>query len=451
MNRSLAKTNAPRFSNRYLLHLIVPLLISNLLASAVGIIDTVMISSLGDASVSGVSMVNQINHLLLNIFAALATGGAVVTSQLLGEGNRDTAEKSAKQLIFSGLVISLLISLVFVLFSDEILHLCYPKLETETEKAAQTYLFVTAFSYPFMAVENCCGALFRSFGKSGYCMYSSFFCNIVNIVGNSLLIYVLNWGVTGAAIATVAGRGFAMLLMLIWMAGKKSPVRVRLFERFVPDFGLIKRILTIGIPSGIENGIFQLGRLLVMSIIAQYDLVNTTANAVANDLDSFGCIFGAAMNLAVITVIGQCVGAHDFDGVKYYAKKLLLIEYIVGFFFYMSTVVFFPQIATWYHLNAETTSLARLLVTLHNCIGMVLWPLAFTVPNFLRAANDVRFTMIVSVTSMIVCRLGIGYFLHIRYQMGALGVWYAMIIDWVCRLAFFVTRFLRGTWKKYCT
>mgnify|MGYP002518730798 CR=1 FL=1 len=440
-----------KFSNTYLAKLIIPLVISTLLASAVGIIDTLMISGLGEASVSGVSMVNQINLLLINIFAALATGGAVVTSQLLGAKRVDTANKSAKQLIFSGLVISLVIAAVFILLSDEILRLCYPKLEKETEKAAQTYLFITAFSYPFLAVENCCGALFRSFGKSGYCMYSSLFCNIVNIIGNALLIYVVRIGVAGAAIATVAGRMFGMILMLIWISSKRSPVRLNFFEKFRPDSALIRRILTIGIPSGIENGIFQLGRLLVMSIISQYTLVDTTANAVANDLDTFGCVFGASMNLAVITIIGQCVGAHDFDGVKYYAKKLLLIEYGIGFFFYASTLVFIGPITGWYHLDADTAALTRTLVFLHNGIAMFIWPLAFTVPNFLRAANDVKFTMVVSIASMLICRVGISYFLHTYYHLGALGVWYGMIIDWVCRLSFFCTRFLRGSWKKFCT
>ena len=439
-----------KFSNSYLAKLIAPLVVSTLLASAVGIIDTLMISGLGEASVSGVSMVNQINLLLINIFAALATGGAVVTSQLLGAKREETAHKSAKQLIFAGLVISLVIAAVFIVFSDEILCLCYPKLETETEKAAQTYLFITAFSYPFLAVENCCGALFRSFGKSGYCMYSSLFCNIVNIIGTAYLIYVLNIGVAGAAIATVAGRRFGMVLMLIWISGKKSPIRLKFFERFRPDAGLIRRILTIGIPSGIENGIFQLGRLLVMSIISQYSLVHTTANDVANDLDTFGCVFGASMNLAAITIIGQCVGAHDFDGVKYYAKKLLAIEYFVGFFFYASTIVFITPILSWYHLDGDTAALTRTLVTMHNGIGMLIWPLAFTVPNILRAANEVKFTMIVSVTSMLVCRVGISYFLHTQYHLGALGVWYGMIIDWICRLSFFVVRFLRGSWKKFC-
>ena len=440
-----------KFSNAYLARLIGPLVVSTLLASAVGIIDTLMISGLGEASVSGVSMVNQINLLLINIFAALATGGAVVTSQLLGAKRVETAEKSAKQLIFSGLVISLLIAVVFILLSDEILRLCYPKLETETEKAARIYLFVTAFSYPFLAVENCCGALFRSFGKSGYCMYSSLFCNIVNIIGNAVLIYVFDIGVAGAAIATVAGRMFGMILMLIWISGKQSPIRLNFFERFRPDAALIRRILSIGIPSGIENGIFQLGRLLVMSIISQYTLVDTTANAVANDLDTFGCVFGASMNLAVITIIGQCVGAHDFDGVKYYAKKLLLIEYGIGFFFYASTIVFIQPIMSWYHLDPATAALTRTLVILHNGIGMLIWPLAFTVPNFLRAANDVKFTMIVSITSMLICRVGISYFLHTSYHLGALGVWYGMIIDWICRLSFFCIRFLRGSWKKFCT
>ena len=440
-----------KFSNRYLAELIIPLVISTLLANAVGMIDTLMISSLSEACVSGVSLVDQISILLINILAALATGGAVVTSQLLGAQKNDTAQKSAKQLIFSGFAISLLFGLVCIIFNDAIISLCFSKLDTETNAAAVTYLFITAFSYPFIAVENCCGALFRSFGKSNYCMFSSLICNIVNITGNALTIYVLDMGVAGAAISTVAGRFVGMLLMLIWISGEKSPVKVKIFERFVPDFRLIVRILKIGIPSGLENGVFQLGRLLVVSLIAEYDLTQTTANAVANNLDSFGVIFGAAMNLAVITLIGQCVGAQDFDGIYYYAKKLFAIQYCIGSLFYFSTIIFINPILGWYNLDPQTAELARTLVFIHNGIGAFLWPLSFTLPNFLRAANDVKFTMVVSVASMIICRIGLSYLLHFTLHLGAIGVWIGMIVDWIFRLIFFVVRFFNGTWKKYCT
>ena len=440
------------FSNRYLVHLIIPLAVSTLLASTVGIADTLMISSaLDKASVSGVSLVDQITVLIINIFAALATGGAVVTSQFLGAERYEKAEESAKQLLLSAGVVSVLIGAAFVVFCRNILNLCYPEIDAETNRAAVTYLFITAFSYPFIAVENCCGALFRSFGKSNYCMYSAIVCNIVNIVGNALTIYVFKWGITGAAISTTFGRFIGMALMLIWISSKNSPVRINIFKRIIPDFGMIKKILGIGIPSGLENGIFQLGRLLVVTIIANYGLIQTTANAVANNLDAFGCIFGSSMNLAVITVIGQCVGAHDFEGVKYYAKKLLAIEYIIGALFYSSTLVFITPILGWYNLDAETAQLTRTLVFIHNGIGMFLWPLSFTLPNFLRAANDVRFAMTVSVVSMILCRLGLSYFFHYTFGMGALGVWIAMVVDWIFRISFFVFRFLSGKWKKYCT
>ncbi len=439
------------FSNKYLARLIVPLVISTLLASTVGIADTLMISSLGKACVSGVSLVDQITILIINIFAALATGGAVVTSQFLGAKKYDSAQTSAKQLLLSGTFVSLIIAVVFVVFSKTIISLCFSELDDATNNAAVTYLFITGMSYPFIAVENCCGALFRSFGKSNYCMYSSFVCNIVNIVGNAVAIYVLKWGVAGAAISTTVGRFVGMMLMLIWISGKNSPVKIDLFSYIKPDFRMIRRILGIGIPSGLENGVFQFGRLLVVRIISYYGIVQTTANAVANNLDSFGCIFGSSMNLAVITVIGQCVGAHDFAAVKYYAKKLLAIEYCIGTLFYLSTLVFITPILGWYNLDAETASLTRTLVFIHNGIGMFLWPLSFTVPNFLRAANDVKYAMIVSVTSMIVCRLGISYFLHFAYGMGALGVWIGMVVDWIFRLSFFVTRFISGKWKKYCT
>ena len=440
-----------RFSNKYLAKLIAPLVISTLLSSSVGIIDTLMISSLRESCISGVSLVDQINILILNVFAALATGGAVVTSQLIGAEDEKSASKSAKMLIFSALAISLVIATIGIFFSKGIINLCFSKLDKATHDAALTYFLVTAFSYPIIAVDSCCGALFRSFGKSNYCMYSALLCNLVNIAGNAIAIYVLEWGVFGAAISTLIGRLAGMLITLFWISSKKSPIRIKLFSKFTPDFKMIGRILRIGIPSGFENSFFQLGRLLVVSLIAEYGLVHTTANAMANHLDTFGCIFGSSMNLAVITVIGQCVGARDFDGVKYYAKKLLLIQYAIGSLFYLSTIVFINPILSWFSLDSATTELTRTLVIIHNGSGMFLWPLAFTLPNCLRAANDVRFTMIVSICSMIVCRLGLSYYLHFAFDLGALGVWIAMVVDWICRLSFFVVRFVRAGWKKHCS
>ena len=438
------------FSNKYLAKLIFPLVISTILATAVGIIDTLMISSLSQACVSGVSLVDQLNLLIINVFSALSTGGAVVTSQLIGAKNTKDAQKSAKLLIVSAFAISLVITAFCTIFSSFLIDVCYPKLDSETRSAATTYLLVTAFSYPFMAVDFCCGALFRSFGKSSYCMFTALICNIVNVIGNAYTIYVLDWEVFGAALSTLFARMVSMIIMLIWITSKKSPVRIKLFEKFVPDFKMIRRILGIGVPAGLENSFFQLGRLLVVTIISGYGLVHTTANAVANHLDTFGCIFGSSMNLAVITIIGQCVGARDFDGVRYYAKKLLLIQYAIGSLFYLSTIVFIDPILGWFHLDEATHELTKILVLIHNGTGMFLWPPAFTLPNYLRAANDVRFTMIVAISSMIVCRLGLSYFFHFTFSLGALGVWIAMVADWICRLAFFVTRFYSGRWKEHC-
>lgn len=439
-----------KFSNKYLAKLIYPLVISTILSTAVGIIDTLMISSLSQACVSGVSLVDQITLLIINVFSALSTGGAVVTSQLIGAQRHKDAQKSAKLLIVSGLAISIVITAFCTIFSSFLIDICYPSLDAETRTAATTYLLVTAFAYPFMAVDFCCGALFRSFGKSSYCMFTALVCNIVNIIGNAYTIYVLDWGVFGAALSTLIARIVSMVIMLVWITSKKSPIKIKLIEKFVPDFKMIGRILSIGIPAGLENSFFQFGRLLVVTIISAYGLVETTANAVANHLDTFGCIFGSSMNLAVITIIGQCVGAHDFDGVKYYSKKLLLLQYAIGSFFYLSTIVFIDPILGWFNLDEATHELTRILVLIHNGTGMLLWPLAFTLPNYLRAANDVRFTMIVAICSMAVCRIGLSYFFHLVFNLGALGVWIAMVVDWICRVIFFATRFYSGKWKKYC-
>ena len=211
---------------------------------------------------------------------------------------------------------------------------------------------------------------------------------------------------------------------------------------------MIHKIFYIGIPSGIENGIFQLGRVIVVSIIAGFGTVQIAANGVANSLDSMGCIVGQAMNLAMITVIGRCVGAGDSGQVRYYTKKLLKITYLCTFMVNSVILLCLSWILKCYGLSPETTQLSYILVMIHNGMAMFLWPASFVLPNMLRACNDVRFTMVLSIFSMFVFRIGFSYIIGVNMGYGAIGVWIAMVLDWIFRVICFVGRYLSGHWLK---
>ena len=306
----------------------------------------------------------------------------------------------------------------------------------------------TAFSYTFLAVYNACAAIFRSSGNAKITMYMSFVMNVINLTLNALFIFAMHMGTFGAGLASLIARASVAVIIFIFLTSPQNEVYVDIKKKikFVPD--MVKNILRIGIPGGFENSLFQLGRVLVVSIISVFGTVQIAANAVANNLDALGCIPGQAMGLAMITVVGRCVGARDNEQTVYYIKKLLLITYIMGGIVNGSIILGMPLLFKLYNLSGETLTLARILVSIHNGFAILLWPSAFVLPHALRAASDVKFTMIVSIFSMAAFRIVFSIILGIHYNMGAIGVWIAMVMDWIFRVTLFVFRAVSGKWKE---
>ncbi|MDO4285887.1 MAG: MATE family efflux transporter [Eubacteriales bacterium] len=439
---------APLFTGKELWRLIWPLLVEQTLAVTVGMADTMMVSRAGEAAISGVSLVDMINVLIINLFAALATGGAVVVSQYLGAKSRERAERGAGQLVLLSAILGLSVGMLCFFLAAPMVGTVYSGLTADVFEASVTYLKITAISYPFLALYNAGAAIFRSMGNSRISMQVSILMNLVNIVGNAVGVLVLNLGVAGVAWPSVVSRTLAAALILWCAAGEKNLLRLRPSNLRRIDGVMARRILTIGIPSAFENSLFQAGRILVVSIITAFGTVQITANAVANNLDGMFCIPGQAIGLAMIAVIGRCIGAGEQRQAIRYTRLLTGMAYAAMGVTGALMLGFLPQVLGFYVLSGETLALAELLVRIHCGCGMVLWPLAFVLPNSLRAAGDVRFTMIVSIVSMAIWRIGFSYFLGLSLGMGAIGVWIAMIIDWVCRTICFVWRFASGAWKK---
>ena len=437
------------FSDKAIYQLIVPLIIEQILAVTVGMADIMMISVAGEAAVSGVSLVDMINVLIINIFAALATGGAVVSAQFIGKKDREKACLSAYQLLLITIIISVLVMVIILLFKRPILRLLFGEIETDVMENAIIYLNITAVSYPFLAIYNSCSALFRSMGNSRVSMLLSFLMNVINIGGNAFFIFLLHFGIAGVAIPSLISRFLASIIILYLICNTKNQIYIEPKVRIKLDSAMIKKILHIGIPNGLENGLFQLGRVLVVGIIASFGTVQIAANAVANNVDSMGCIPGQAISLAMITVIGQCIGAGDYKQVEYYTKKLMKISYAFTSSINAIIICILPFLLAVYHLSSDTLELAKILIWIHSGCAIFLWPASFTFPNALRAANDVKFTMIASIASMWIFRIVTSYILGKYMEMGAIGVWIGMILDWIFRIICFTCRYHSGKWKLH--
>ena len=360
-----AKTVGTLFPGNDLKKLIFPLIIEQILAVSVGMVDTMMVSSAGEAATSGVSLVDIINVLIINIFAAVATGGAVVASQLSGTGRRkDRACQSADQLILVTGVVALVIMTLSILFRWQILNLIYKGVTEEVMKNAVIYLTISAISYPFLAVYNSCAALFRSMGNSKISMQASIIMNVINVIGDALFIFGFHWSVAGAAGASLISRMTACFILMWRLRDPKLDIRIGTTKGV--NMRMVKQILHIGIPNGIENSIFQLGRVLTVSIIAMFGTTQIAANAIANNLDSMGVLPGTAMSLAIITVIGRCVGAGDFEQAEYYAKKMMKLTYVINGICCLVVILTMPVTLRLYGVSGETRHLGAVLALIHN-------------------------------------------------------------------------------------
>ena len=413
------------FSNRDLKKMIIPLIIEQVLALTIGIFDTMMVSQCGQSAVSGVSIVDGLNVLIINIFSALATGGAVVCSQYIGKKDEKMACHSAKQLLFTILGLSLVIMVLCMIFNGNLLNLIFGHIESDVMAYARTYFFFSALSYPFIGLFNGGAALFRSMGNSKVAMTNSFYMNIGNIVLNYFFIFILN-----------------MLL------NKEHIVHIDTYLKYKFDFSTVKRILKIGIPNGLENGMFQMGKILVQRLVSTFGTAAIAAHAVAFSLTSIAVVPGMALGLAILTVVGQCIGANDYQQAKYYTKKLMIIAYISTIISAGILLVGVRYILRFYALPQATANLAVSMVSLHCVFDFFVWPMAFSFPNALRAANDATFTMIVSTFSMWTFRFALSYVFALYLHMGVIGVWWAMIVDWIFRSICFMIRYKSNKWMN---
>lgn len=436
-----------RFTNKQLCKLIIPLVIEQLLNVTVGLADSVMVASVGEAAVSGVSLVDTIMVLIINIFAALATGGAVVAGQYIGQKRIGHACKATDQLILFITILSVGVTAVVYAGQNLILYGIFGKIEADVMANARTYLLIVTASIPFIALYNGGAAIYRATGNSKISMETSLLMNFINIAGNGILIYGAGMGTEGAAIPTLISRMTAAIIMIMLLRRENQQIHMsqKIMWRF--DRPIIHKILHIGVPNGLENSMFQLGKILVLSLVATFGTASIAANAVSNTVATFQVLPGTATGFAILTVVAQCTGAGDYGQVKYYTKKLLTAVYAAMIVINIIVYMLLPVIIRGYHLQPETAAMAKQILTYHALCACIIWPMSFSLPNTLRAANDVKVTMWISIFSMWFFRIVFSYILGKYAGWGVFGVWVAMTIDWLFRAICFTVRYKRGKWQ----
>lgn len=436
------------FSGKDLAKLIFPLVIELMLTLLVGMIDSVMVSSAGEAAVSGVSLVDTVFQLLIYIFSAFGTGGAVVAGQYLGAGQKDHAKETAQQLVWFSAFSSIAIMGMVYLIRGFLLGHVYGAITQEVHWNANRYLMIVGLSIPALSIYESGAAIFRTMGNSRITMMLSAVMNIVNICGNAILIYGVGMGTAGAATATVVARYTAAVIMILLLLRTNQPLYLERTLKYIPDGNKIRRILQIGVPNGIENGLFQVGKIILAGLFTRFGTSAITANAVCLTISGIQVIPGSAISLAATTVIARCVGAGDEKQVRFYNRLLLGISYITMIVFCGAFWFGLPAILPLYHLSGQTAVLTTKMVLVHTLGAIIIWPLTFVLPSSMRAAGDVRFAMITSAVSMFVFRLGAAYLFALNWGMEALGIWYAMLCDWGFRAIIFSLRWICGGWKN---
>ena len=436
------------YSNQSLRRMLLPLVIEQVLVMLVGMVDTVMVSDAGEAAVSGVALVDMVNYLIITVMAALTTGGAVLISQYLGSEQPEQAAFSAGQLVRISGLFSLVIAAVCLVFRQSILRLLFGAVEPDVMETALTYFVITACSFPCLGLYEAGAALYRVLGRTSVTMYISLGMNLINIVGDYIGVQILHAGVAGVAVPTLLSRAFAAAVMTILAFRPGKAVCLRWESILSRDNAMMRRTLRIAVPGGVENGLFALGKVLVVSIVSNFGTAQIAANGVANSISQIAVMVVNAVNLAIVPVVGQCMGAGDCQQAEHYTKKLMGISYLSLLILGLGVCLLLPWILPFYHLEEDTLHLASTLIVIHNLFALALHPTAFNLPNSLRAAGDVHYTMVVGVLSMIVFRLGGAFLLGVILHLGVLGVWVAMGLDWLARSAASGVRYRTKQWQN---
>lgn len=437
------------FTNRMIRNLLIPVVLEQLLNSIMGTADTMMVSNVGSAAISAVALVDSINVLVIQAFSALAAGGAIVCAQYIGQRNKEKANESARQVLFIITAISAAVSLICLVFQKPLLRLIFGSVEAEVMRASETYFFYTALSFPFIAAYDSAASIFRAQDNTKGPMLISMISNVMNIAGNAVMIWGFHMGVAGAALSTLISRVFCAVVVLIQLRKDRQEIVVRDYIRIRPNWSMIKRILVIGIPSGVENSMFQLGKLAIQSTVSTLGTAAIAAQAMTNILENLNGIAAIGVGVGLMTIVGQCLGAGRQDEAVYYIKKLCVIAEVIIIISCLGVFALTKPITILGGMEKESADMCFHMMMWITIVKPLVWIMAFIPGYGLRAAGDVKFSMITSCCTMWVCRFCLCVFLIRRLGVGPMGVWIGMFADWTVRSIIFTWRFHSRKWLQH--
>jgi len=436
------------FDHKALRTLLIPVILEQLLNSLMGMVDTMMVSNVSSAAISAVSLVDSVNNLLIQIFSALAAGATIICAQYLGKKDTEGANRAARQVFLSILVISTVVTVVSVLFREPLLALIFGKVEPEVMRDSLDYFLLTALSYPFMALFSAGSAFYRAGGNSRFPMMVSVISNIGNVVGNALFLFVFDMGVTGAALATLLSRIVCTVIVFAALHRPKQEIVLNHYLRIRPDFKLIWVILAIGVPSGIENGMFQFGKLAIQSTVSTMGTAAIAAQAMTIILEMMNGIAAIGIGIGLMTVVGQCIGAGRTEEAKYYIVKLTWYAEVAIILSCIAVLVLTKPVILLGGMEAESGRMCMEMVVAITVVKPISWVLSFIPGYGMRAAGDVKFSMLVSTATMWLCRVLLCVYLVRAWGFGPMAVWIGMFADWTVRSVIFGWRFVSGRWLK---
>ena len=439
------------FSNRLICSLLIPVVLEQLLNSIMGTADTMMVSNVGSAAISAVSLVDSINVLVIQAFSALAAGGAIVCAQYIGQRSKEKANESARQVLFIITAISVAVSLICLVFQKPLLRLIFGSVEPAVMRASETYFFYTALSFPFIAAYDSAASIFRAQDNTKGPMIISMISNVMNIAGNAVMIWVFHMGVAGAALSTLISRIFCAVVVIIQLRKEKEgqEIVVRDYFEIRPDWSMIRRILGLGIPSGVENSMFQLGKLAIQSTVSTLGTTAIAAQAMTNILENLNGIAAIGVGVGLMTIVGQCLGAGRQDEAVYYIKKLCVIAEVIIIISCLGVFALTKPITILGGMEKESADMCFHMMMWITIVKPLVWIMAFIPGYGLRAAGDVKFSMITSCCTMWVCRFCLCVFLIRRLGFGPMGVWIGMFADWTVRSIIFTWRFHSRKWLQH--
>lgn len=437
------------FGNRALWALLVPLMVEQLLNSLMGTADTIMVSNVGAAAMSAVSLVDSINVLVIQAFSALAAGGCIICSQYIGKEKPKEAERAAKQVLLVVFLISAVITVLCMISNRELLHLVFGQVEADVMDAAVIYFYYTALSFPFIGLYDAGAAIYRAQGNSRLPMTVSVISNFLNIIGNAVFIWGFHMGVSGAALSTLLSRVFCAVVVLAFLHKEGQTITVNHYVKIRPQWQLILSILAIGIPSGVENSMFQFGKLAIQSSVSTMGTTAIAAQAMANIMENLNGIAPMGMGIGLMTVVGQCIGAGRKDEAVYYIRKVCVWAEICLIISCVLVYLAARPVTVIAAMEPESAALCVYMVGWITVCKPIFWVGSFIPGYGMRAAGDVKFSMIVSTITMWLCRVSLCIFLVRALHFGPMAVWIGMFTDWGVRSIIFFGRFHSRKWLEH--